>query len=271
MSPGKFLPAILPPARARGPYGNLGKCTGSGETFSRIRCDMLNSLELTGRASTHVMTAPALASTLHPEAIAAALALRDAASIEGIDLAIVSSFRDFDRQVSIWNAKYRGERPLLDRMERPIDPSSLDERSRVDAILLWSALPGGSRHHWGTDIDVIDNSAVPLDYRPRLTSAEFSANGPFARLDQWLEQNISQFGFFRPYALDHGGVQPEPWHLSYAPVAVPALESLTLEMLVEAVAGSSMHGRELVLARLPELYTRFVTSVDQCPDQAFLM
>jgi LAS superfamily LD-carboxypeptidase LdcB len=231
---------------------------------------MLDSLQLTGRAATHVQAVPELASTLHRDAIAAAIALRGAASIDGIDLAIVSGFRDFERQVGIWNSKYRGERPLLDRQERPIDPATLDERSRVDAILLWSALPGASRHHWGTDIDVVDTAAAPA-YAPRLTAWEFSSAGPYARLNKWLGEHIGQFGFFRPYGVDRGGVQPEPWHLSYAPVAVPALEALSLETLVEAIAGSSMHGREQVLARLPELYARFVTSIDQCPDQAFLI
>ena len=37
--------------------------------------------------------------------------------------------------------------------------------SECDAILLWSALPGASRHHWGTDFDVFDRAAVPPDYR----------------------------------------------------------------------------------------------------------
>jgi LAS superfamily LD-carboxypeptidase LdcB len=232
---------------------------------------MLDSLQLTGRVATHVQAVPALACTLHRDAIAAASALRDAASTDGIDLAVVSSFRDFERQVRIWNAKFRGERPLLDRQERPIDPATLDERGRVDAILLWSALPGASRHHWGTDIDVIDTGAAPPGYSPKLTAWEFSSAGPYARLNRWLGEHIGRFGFFRPYGTDRGGVQPEPWHLSYGPVAVPALEALSLEMLVEAIAGSSVHGREHVLERLPELYTRFVTRVDQCPDQAFLI
>jgi hypothetical protein len=58
-------------------------------------------------------------------------------------------------------------------------------------------------------------------------------------------------------------VQPEPWHLSYAAVAEAALEVLTIEVLFEAIAASSMDGREQVLLRLPEIYRRYVTSVDQ--------
>jgi LAS superfamily LD-carboxypeptidase LdcB len=222
---------------------------------------MLNPLELTGRASTHVSEVPELGATLHKEAAAAALALREAARADGLELEIVSSFRDFSRQEAIWNGKYLGERPLLDRSERPVDITALDERGIVDAILLWSALPGASRHHWGTDMDVVDRSAVGPDYRPRLTASEFSGDGPFTRLDSWLGANMRRFGFFRPYTKDRGGVQPEPWHLSFAPVAVPALAALTQDVLMEAIATSSMYGREHVLGRLPELHSRFVRAV----------
>jgi LAS superfamily LD-carboxypeptidase LdcB len=222
---------------------------------------MLNSLELTGRANTHVTGVPELAATLHNEAAQAALALREAARVDGLELEVVSSFRDFARQEAIWNRKYQGERPLLDREEREVDIAKLDERGIVDTILLWSALPGASRHHWGSDMDVVDRSAVAADYRPRLTASEFTGEGPFARLNGWLSANMRRFGFFRPYTKDRGGVQPEPWHLSYAPVAVPALHALTPEVLMEAIATSSMYGREHVLARLPELHSRFVRAV----------
>jgi hypothetical protein len=132
----------------------------------------------------------------------------------------------------------------------------------VDAILLWSALPGASRHHWGTEIDVVDRAAGSPGYQPRLSAAEFAPGGPYAPLDVWLAANMREFGFFRPYTLDRGGVQPEPWHLSYAPASVPALESLTLDVLFEAVAASSIDGRECVLRRLPEIYQRYVRAID---------
>ncbi len=222
---------------------------------------MLNSLELTGRAATHVQQVPQLQATLHLQAAAATVAMREAALGAGIDLAVVSSFRDFARQEAIWNAKYRGERQLLDRAECAIDPAGLDERARVDAILLWSALPGASRHHWGTDIDVVDRAALEPGQPARLIATEFAPGGPFRRLNDWLDANLHRFGFFRPYTEDRGGVQPEPWHLSYAPVAVPALEALSPEILMEAIAASSIRGREHVLARLNELHARFVATV----------
>jgi LAS superfamily LD-carboxypeptidase LdcB len=223
---------------------------------------MFNSLELTGRASTHVRAVPELGCTLHTEAIGQLLAMRAAAREVDIDLSVVSSFRNFDRQVAIWNAKYRGARPLLDRDGRPLAHASLGESALIDAILAWSALPGASRHHWGTDVDVVDRAAVPNNYQPQLLQAEFGSGGPFVRLDAWLADNMGRFGFFRPYTSPRQGVQPEPWHLSFAPLAQAALSALTLEMLGTALAESCMLGRDAVRARLPEIYARYVTDID---------
>ena len=222
----------------------------------------LTGQELTGRIATHIREVPELESRLHGDVVEPALKLREAAAREGFDLCLVSSFRDFDRQVGIWNAKFRGERPLLDRNSRPLDAAKLDERAKVDAILLWSALPGASRHHWGSDFDVIDRAAVEPGFRPQLTVDEFTGEGPFARLNDWLGLNLARFAFFRPYQTDRGGVHPEPWHLSYAPVAGVALTGLTLDVLYEAVDKSEMLGREHVLTRLPEIHAKYVMAVD---------
>jgi LAS superfamily LD-carboxypeptidase LdcB len=232
---------------------------------------MLNSMELTGRVASHVVDVVELPCVgprasrvrLHAEVAAALLAMAVAARGQGIELAVVSSFRDFERQTEIWNGKYRGERPLLDRGGRELERAGLDEAALVEAILLWSALPGASRHHWGTDVDVLDAAAVPDGYRARLMAEEFGPRGVFAKLDDWLTANMGRFGFFRPYSSDRGGVLPEPWHLSYAPVAVQALEALTVGVLAEAIESSRrVCAREWVLARLPQIHERYVKAVD---------
>lgn len=218
--------------------------------------------ELTGRARTHVVELEQPRCILHYEAVASFLAMRDAAADDGIDLQACSSFRDFDTQLAIWNAKWRGERPIRDRQGRELARAKLSDAECVDAILCWSAIPGGSRHHWGTDIDVIDAAAIPGGYTVRLTPDEYAPDGVFGRLAGWLEANMRRFGFFRPYRTDRGGVSPEPWHLSYAPVAVPALESLSLSMLRQVIEASAIEGKSYVLARLPEIYTRFLLAID---------
>jgi LAS superfamily LD-carboxypeptidase LdcB len=233
---------------------------------------MLNTLELTGRARTHVRHAGPLDALLHADAATALISMRAAAAREGLQLYVASGFRDFERQAAIWNAKFRGERPLIDRGGRRVERSRLSDSETIEVILAWSALPGASRHHWGSDCDVIDAAAVPEGYQLRLQAGEFASGGVFARLSAWLADNAARFGFYRPYSLDRGGVMPEPWHLSYAPVAVAALEALSYETLSEALAMAPIEGRDLVLARLPELYHRFVRNVDApSSDQALRM
>jgi LAS superfamily LD-carboxypeptidase LdcB len=222
----------------------------------------MNELELTGRARTHVIELQQPTCALHYEVVASFLSMRDAAASEGIDLQARSSFRDFDTQLAIWNRKWRGERTIFDRQGREVPRASIADADCVDAILCWSAVPGGSRHHWGSDIDVIDVAAVPAGYSVQLVPSEYAADGIFSRLATWLDSNMQRFGFFRPYRTDRGGVSPEPWHLSYAPVSLPALEALSLSMLRQVIESSSIEGKPFVLARLPEIYTRFLLTID---------
>jgi LAS superfamily LD-carboxypeptidase LdcB len=225
----------------------------------------MNEHELTGRARTHIIELDQPRCALHYAVVTSLLAMRNAAARAGIDLVPVSSFRDFERQLTLWNRKWRGERTLYDRAGHALDHAKLREAERVDAILCWSALPGGSRHHWGTDIDVIDAAAQPAGYEVQLLPAEYAPSGVFARLTAWLDDNMQRFGFHRPYGTDRGGAGIEPWHLSYSPVASAAIEALTLPVLKRAIVDSDLLGKSFVLERLPEIYTRFILAVDAPP------
>lgn len=222
----------------------------------------MNELELTGRSRAHVVSVNALRCELHFQTVTSLLAMRDAAAHAGIDLQCRSSFRDFETQLLIWNRKWRGERPLLDRAGEPLPHTSLSPDELLDAILVWSAIPGGSRHHWGSDVDLIDAAAIPAGYQVQLVPAEYAPQGIFARLSGWLNDHAASFGFFRPYRTDRGGVSPEPWHLSYAPVAMPAMEALSLATLRRVLTDSDIEGKPQLLARLPEIYTRFLLNID---------
>jgi LAS superfamily LD-carboxypeptidase LdcB len=234
---------------------------------------------LTGRSREHIVDLPLPRCALHREVVAPFLRLRAAAAEQGIDLLPVSSFRDFERQRLIWNGKARGERELLDRDGRPLDALSLCEPQRVDAILIWSALPGASRHHWGTEIDIVDGNLLPAAERAPLLTAEYAPGGRFARLADWLEAHAQPFGFYRPYTVDRGGVQPEPWHVSYAPVSEQALASFSMPMLHAALQDAAIESWQTVAERLPEIWSRYVINVDRprvsdspqaSGDQAFL-
>jgi len=228
---------------------------------------MLNEFELTGRARTHVAQRDDLGAALHPAVVEPFLALREAAAGAGIELEICSGFRDFEAQCRIWNLKYRGERPCYDARGNIREIASLGAGELIDAILVWSALPGASRHHWGCDIDVIDRAALPPDYRVRLLPDEVEPGGVFHRMHLWLEENAARCGFFRPYREYRGGVYPEPWHLSYAEVAVPAMALLSEELIAAAIRTSDMLGAAEVLDRLPEIFRSHVVNVAD-PDTA---
>ncbi len=192
----------------------------------------------------------------------------------GYDLRILSGYRSFERQLSIWNRKASGQLAVLDADARPMDIAVLSERELTLAILRWSALPGASRHHWGTDIDVYDAAAVPPDYQVELVPAEVNPDGPFGPMHAWLDERIAQgtsLGFYRPYDRDRGGVAPERWHLSYSPISRFCLSHLTKELLRDTIARAEMCLKESVLADLDEIYERFVVNVNPgLPDESLV-
>ncbi len=221
----------------------------------------MNTAELTGRVRTHIADISEPACALHRHLTTPLVAMRRAAAARGIELEVVSGFRDFDRQVLIWNRKFRGEKPLYDADGRLLDAGQMSPAERIDAILNWSALPGASRHHWGTDLDFVDGATAP-GRQAELTAAEFAPDGPFAALSSWLEQHAARFGFFRPYRGRLSGVRAEPWHYSFAPVAETARRNLSPAVLAAALVDAPLEGKTEVMARLEELHARYVAAID---------
>jgi LAS superfamily LD-carboxypeptidase LdcB len=224
-------------------------------------------LVLTGQTESHLCS-PAEATSLgvlvHRDVVGPFRELRRAAHGAGHDLRILSGFRGFEQQLAIWNDKATGRRPVLDSDAAPLEIERLSERDLVFAILRWSALPGASRHHWGTDLDVYDAAARPHGYEVQLIPAEVDPGGMFGPLHEWLDERIasgSAFGFYRPYDRDRLGVAPERWHLSYAPLAAPYLEQLTVGVLRETIAHADLRLKEAVLEALEEICERFVVNV----------
>jgi LAS superfamily LD-carboxypeptidase LdcB len=222
------------------------------------------ALELTGRSRAHVRQMNGV--ILQPAALRDFMRMKRAAARVGIDLSAASSFRDFARQVLIWNQKWRGERPLLGAAGEELDAKRLRPEARARAILIWSAPPGASRHHWGSDLDVYDRAALGKDGRFELVPEEYGSTGPFARLTDWLDRHMVDFGFYRPYATDRGGVRPEPWHLSHIDTGREASRRLRLATIRRAVTESDLAGRDTLLRMLPRIYPRYVRAVDPPPD-----
>jgi len=219
---------------------------------------MIDNLMLTGRSAAHLAPINEGPHRLQPEAVEAFTRMQDAARLGGFNLQPASTFRDFERQLAIWNGKFRGERPVLDKESRPVEVASLSDAERCELILRWSALPGASRHHWGSDLDVYDPDLLPQGSKLQLEPWEYEAGGYFADLNQWLSDNMASFGFYRPYDIDRGGVAVEPWHLSYRPLAAQCEARLTPEVLIEAWRGQEVAGCDWVTNHLATIFPRFI-------------
>lgn len=196
---------------------------------------------------------------LHPRAADAVDALAAAAAAAGFELAVASSWRSFDRQLAIFNDKLAGRRPVLDDAGATVALGALEPIERIWAVMRFSALPGGSRHHWGTDIDVYDRAGLPPGYEVQLTPSECGPGGVFETFHRWLDDYLAgEQPFFRPYVRDRGGVAPEPWHLSYAPLAQEYAGALTPTILRSVLVDKPLLQADTVLAHLDELFERFI-------------
>lgn len=134
---------------------------------------------------------------LRTEALDAFSKMRERALKDGVTLAIASATRNFEYQKNLWNNKW--------------DALSTNGTERFKKILEYSAVPGTSRHHWGTDIDI---NAATLEYfrTPKGTLVY-----------EWLNKNAPLFGFCQPYNAKGPdrptGYNEEKWHWSYLPIA----------------------------------------------------
>jgi LAS superfamily LD-carboxypeptidase LdcB len=234
----------------------------------------LTARQLTGLDKSHLVAVPG-GQQLQPAAAAAFLALQADAREAGFELAVASGYRSFARQCVIFNGKVSGARPVYDDNGAIVDLLPLAPAQRLAAILRYSAIPGTSRHHWGTDLDVYDAAAVAPGYRLQLSPAEAAADGVFGSLHRWLDGRMAENrsrGFFRPYSHDRGGVAPERWHLSFAPLALTCAAGLTAEVLRQswddAAPAQELLFREEIERDLPQLLARYVVvPPDWCPAQ----
>ncbi len=150
---------------------------------------------------------------MQKDAKQAFLRMKTEAKKDGINIEVVSAYRSFDRQREIFEKKYK---KYTSQGETP--------ENAIKKIIEYSTIPGTSRHHWGTDLDLIDGG-VP---RPKqvLQADHFHGEGVFCKFKEWMDANSERFGFYLVYtdAPTRKGFKYEPWHYSYAPVSVPMLQ-----------------------------------------------
>jgi LAS superfamily LD-carboxypeptidase LdcB len=177
---------------------------------------------------------------LRKEAHDAFVEMRKAALADGIDIKIVSGYRSFDRQAAIFERKYL--KYTDDGME-PLDA--------IEKIIEYSTIPGTSRHHWGTDVDLIDgNPSVDGDV---LVASKFATDGPFEKFKLWMDENSEKFDYYLVYTNNpkRRGFKYEPWHYSYAPLSRPMLKTFRLKNILKQLKAEDFLGSD-------DLTTEFV-------------
>ncbi|MEE4245504.1 MAG: M15 family metallopeptidase [Kangiellaceae bacterium] len=199
--------------------------------------------------------------TLHQDVVGPLTELLTALRQAGLATTIVSHWRSFEHQAKIWNSKWHGSRTLLNRQQETIDVSKLTDQEKLTAICWWSAIPGTSRHHWGTDFDIFLSSPIEQGYRPQLTPKEFYDNGPCFKLEQWIELNLTKFGFFRPYDIYRGGVMIEPWHISYKPIADKLISQIDKQKINQRLALHKVAGHEMIAEQIDSYLETYVFNV----------
>ncbi|WP_111684113.1 M15 family metallopeptidase [Winogradskyella tangerina] len=134
---------------------------------------------------------------LQKEVYGAFLNMVEAAEKDNVNLKIISGTRNFYEQKAIWERKWEKYKDL-------------DSITRTLNILEYSSMPGSSRHHWGTEIDL--NSLNNLYFNSGKGLKEYN----------WLQSHANTFGFYQVYtdkSRGRSGYQLEKWHWSYLPLA----------------------------------------------------
>lgn len=136
---------------------------------------------------------------MREEAYASFEQMYSAAKEQGISLEIISATRNFNYQKGIWERKW--QRPKY---------MGWEEIDKVKDIMKYSAMPGTSRHHWGTDIDL------------NALENEYFESGQGKIIYEWLTTNAADFGFAQTYTSKESGrtgYNEEKWHWSYMPLS----------------------------------------------------
>jgi len=173
---------------------------------------------------------------LEKETYSAFVKMKDAAEKDGIIIKLVSGFRDFYRQQMIWNNKYK----------KFTNEFSLDGPTAIKEIIRFSTIPGTSRHHWGTEIDVIDKNFE--NEKDLLISKKYEKGGIFYSLKKWMDENSKRFGFYIVYDdnSNRPGFEYEPWHYTYKPVSdLYQAEFLKLD-LKSIISKTRVEGQEFI-------------------------
>ena len=116
--------------------------------MSRPSLDPKVMAAVSGHSEDHLCSAAdaeRLGATVHRDVVEPFLQLKEEGKKAGFELEILSGFRDFQRQLSIWNRKARGELAVLDDNAVPLEIGALSEQEYRAIRESWLALPSEYR------------------------------------------------------------------------------------------------------------------------------
>lgn len=164
---------------------------------------------------------------LRKDVLAAFVEMYEAAKKDGVHLIIKSATRNFANQKTIWENKWNGNTILEGNINAATDIK--DPAKRAIKILEYSSMPGSSRHHWGTDLDIND------------FTNEWFSQGEGLKIYAWMTTHAGSFGFCQPYSKigsdRNNGYYEEKWHWTYMPVSMILTTFATQNLKNEMISG----------------------------------
>lgn len=169
--------------------------------------------------------------------------MKAAALKDSVNIKIVSSYRSYERQLTIWNRKFKKNETL-----------GMTPEQNIKKITEYSTIPGTSRHHWGTEIDIVTVDP-PVDGDVLLTHL-FEENGPYSPLKKWMNIHAESFGFHLVYTNneERKGFQYEPWHYSYKPLSKKFIKLYKNIELKKNLENKEIHGNQYLTDQFIEYY-----------------
>lgn len=152
---------------------------------------------------------------LQKEVYRAFLKMYDSALQSKIKLTIVSGTRNFYSQKWIWERKWEKYKDL-------------EPKERALKILEYSSMPSSSRHHWGTDVDLVS------------LNNPFFESGEGKSTYEWLQKHAHLFGFYQVYTNKENGrtgYNEERWHWTYLPLSKDYLSFYNEHVKYEDIRG----------------------------------
>ena len=140
----------------------------------------------------------------------------DAALKDGVKLSIISGTRSFNDQHYKWDTKWNNSEYA----------GIKNTAVKATKMVRWWSMPGTSRHHWGTDIDLTNMKLA------------FYRSAAGIKMFAWLSKNAAKYGFYQPFNAGRTtGYQEEKWHWSYLP-----LSKIYLHEYVKQVTYADIYG-----------------------------